>query len=50
VIDDDDVGRVTVVEAGHGCSIDDFGVAGTPVCLRIVKHDVDCQPKRAGVL
>ena len=34
VIDDDDVGRVAVVKPGDGGTVDDFGVAGTAVCLR----------------
>src|SRR5436190_826986 len=41
VINDDDVGRVAVVEAGDRGTVDDFGVAGTAVGARIVKHDVD---------
>jgi hypothetical protein len=38
VIDDDDVGRVAVVETGYGCSVDDFGVAGPAVGVCIVKQ------------
>jgi hypothetical protein len=50
VVDDDDLGRVAVVEAGNGGAVDDLGVAGAPVSLRIIKHDVNGQPERAGVL
>src|SRR5262245_50020826 len=50
VVDNDDLGRVAVVKAGDCGAVDDFGVAGTAVGLRVVKHDVDGQPERAGVL
>jgi hypothetical protein len=39
-----------VIEARDRGTVDDFGVTGTAVCLRVIEHDVDGQPKRAGVL
>src|SRR6516162_2083059 len=50
VVDYDDFGRVAVIEARDRGTVDDFGVTGTAVCLRVIEHDVDGQPKRAGVL
>src|SRR5690349_12350627 len=36
VVDDDDVGRVAVVEAGDRGAVDDFGVAGAAIGLGVI--------------
>jgi hypothetical protein len=41
VIEDSDLGRVTAVEAGGGCAVDDLGVAGAAAGLRVIKDEVD---------
>jgi hypothetical protein len=41
VIEDSDLGRVTAVEAGGGCAVDDLGVAGATAGLRVIKDEVD---------
>jgi hypothetical protein len=49
VIEDNDLGRVTAVEAGGGCAVDDLGVAGATAGLRVIKDEVGLA-KTAGVL
>jgi hypothetical protein len=41
VIEDSDLGRVTAVEAGGGCAVDDLGVAGATAGLRVINDEVD---------
>ena len=49
MIEDNDLGRVTAVEAGGGCAVDDLGVAGATPGLRVINDEVGLA-KTAGVL